>query len=470
VSVEGAAIPFEPPRPPVLAEPSNIFRVLAHLGRLRRGELDIVSVWPEWGFTAKFRKVHMLRRWLFIAISPDAVRHVLIDNAANYPKSELMERALRELVGHGMFINNGPDWAWRRELAQAAFTGAHLPALADVVPGVAAEIVARWETLPDGSVVDITAEMTAATAEVVCRGLFSVALGPRRARELALAFTAYQDEAGHLDLGFMLRLPLWARRPAPRARAAARRIHAVLESVIAERASVHPERRDYFDLLREGKDALRDAPLTAAQIRDEAAVMLLAGHETSASALSWAFYLLSQSPDVEARLVDEIADQVGGRAPLRPDLPKLRYAEAVMAETLRLYPPVAVLPREAIAEDTIRDQRIPAHSAILVPTWLIHRHADHWRQPHAFRPERFLDPAERPASRFAYLPFGVGPRTCLGASLAMMEATLFLTTLSRRFRFALPEGEIVTAVCQLTTRPKGGLRLRISRRGPVPAP
>ncbi|MDF2095691.1 cytochrome P450 [Aquibaculum arenosum] len=458
---------FEPPRPAPLVEPHEISGYLAEAHRLARGELDLISIWPEWGYSGKFRGLSVLRRWVFVALSPDAVRHVLVTNAQNYPKSDLMERALRELVGDGMFITNGANWRWRRDLAKPAFTSVQVGRMMEEVPPVAEALVKRWKDLPEGTPVSVSDAMTAATAEVVCRALFSVPLGLDRAFDLGKAFADYQEHAAPFDIGFLLRLPAAMRPPAFRSRSAAKRIHRLLDGLLEERARRSVERSDFVDLLEEGRDPQRDAPLTHEQKREEAAVMLLAGHETSASALSWTFFLLSQAPEVEARLTAELDETLGppetARAPSYDDLPRLRYTAAVVQETLRLYPPVALLPREAKQEDHIRRRKIPAQSLMLVPTWLLHRHERYWSDPHAFWPERFLDDGER-RTPFSFLPFGAGPRTCLGASFAMAEATLLLASLYRRFRFRLKPGAEVKPVCRLTLRPKGGLEMLLEHR------
>lgn len=448
-------------------EPGGLAGFVSEAQRLARGDLDLISIWPSWGYSGKFRGVSALRRWVFVALSPDAVRRVLVTNAENYPKSDLMDRALRELVGHGMFIANGANWRWRRQLAKPAFTSARVGRMMAEVPPVAESLAERWHAVAEGERVNLSDAMTAVTAEVVCRAMFSVPLGLDRALELGRAFAAYQDGAAPFDLGFLLRLPPWLRPPPLRARAAAKRIHTLLDDVLAERRRRGAPQPDFVDLLLQGQDPQRAAPLTKEQIREEATVMLLAGHETSASALTWAFYLVSQAPAVEARLHAELDQTLGpgpqGRAPLYEDLPRLRYTAAVVQEALRLYPPVALLPREAVAEDRIRGKRVPAHSLILVPTWLLHRHKHYWRKPDHFRPERFLEDGERRAP-FSFLPFGAGPRTCLGASFAMAEATLLLARLSQQFRFELPPNAKVKPVCRLTTRPEGGLEMLLHHR------
>jgi len=469
---EPAALSFEPPRPLPLVEPSGLFGYLSDALRLARGDLDLISIWPSWGFSGKFRGIPVLRRWVFVALSPDAVRHVLVTRADNYPKSDLMQRALRELVGRGMFITNGANWRWRRELAKPAFTSTQVARMVAQVPPVVEALVERWQAEPEGARVSISDAMTAVTAEIVCRAMFSVPLGLDRALELGNAFAAYQDGAAPFDLGFLMRLPPALRPPPLRARAAAKRIHRLLDGVLEERrragASQEAGGRDYVQMLLEGRDPERDAKLTHEQIREETAVMLLAGHETSASALTWAFYLVSQAPAVEARLQAELEATLGTGAAARPpnydDLPRLRYTTAIVQEALRLYPPVALLPREALAGDEIRGRKIPARSLVVVPTWLLHRHEAYWDEPHAFQPERFLEDAPRGRAPFAYLPFGAGPRTCLGASFAMAEATLLLAALGRRFRFRLPADARVEPICRLTTRPKGGLEMLLHHR------
>ena len=279
-----------------------------------------------------------------------------------------------------------------------------------------------------------------------------------------MGFERYQATLAQVDFAGMLGLPPWLPRlPAWRRRAAAALIDRVLESIIARRPASDAS-GDLLSLLLEARDPETGGMLDARQIRDELSVIVLAGHETTANALSWALYLLSEHPQVAGRLRDEVDGVLAGRPPAFDDLPRLPYTRMVIEEALRLYPPVSVISREATTDDVLCGRPIKAGSLVLVVPWLLHRHRRLWRDPDRFDPERFAPEQTRRRDRYAYVPFGAGPRRCLGGFFAMTEACLILATIAQRVSLTLRPGFRVEPRCRLTLRPARGLPMRVAPR------
>jgi cytochrome P450 len=248
------------------------------------------------------------------------------------------------------------------------------------------------------------------------------------------------------------------------------RIHAVLDGIIADyRRRGDTAEGSVIGHLLDAVDEETGQPLDDEAVRNEAAVIFMAGHETTANTLAWAWFLLSQAPDVEARLHAEIDEVLGGRAPGLGDVPRLRFTRAIIEETLRLYPPVPILAREALEEEEIRGRPVPKGSLIMVVPWLIHRHRLLWDKPDHFIPDRFLPGGTGPKSKFSYVPFSIGPRICAGLSFGLNEAILSLATLAQGFSLRLKPGHVVEPVCRLTLRPGDGLPMLLRRREAVAA-
>jgi cytochrome P450 len=330
----------------------------------------------------------------------------------------------------------------------------------------ARDVAERW-TRQEGER-DILSEMAGLTADIICRSLFGHALGAEFAREIVEGFSDYQASIGRLDLVSLLGLPEWTPRwRSPAARRATRRIHAALDRIIARhRASADGGGLSMIDGLMRARDE-RGAAMSDEGLRNEIAVLFMAGHETTANTMTWVWYLLSQAPDVEARLHAELAEVLGGREPGFADVGALPYARAVIEETMRLYPPVPILPREATRDETYNGVKIPRGSLLFVVPWLLHRHKKLWREPDCFMPERFLPGGDEPVSKYAYVPFSVGPRVCAGLSFGMTEMILCLASLAQRFRLRPRAGYVARPVCRLTLRPEGGMPMIVTPRAPV---
>lgn len=327
------------------------------------------------------------------------------------------------------------------------------------------ELRERWNR-QEGATLDILSESAELAAEIICRCLFGRNLGRDFAHQIVEGFSAYQREIDQVDLISLLGLPDWMpRRYGRSVRQAVARIHAVLDEVIES----HERRGDADEIsviqqLIDARDPETGVRLDREALRNEVAVLFMAGHETTANSLAWVWYLLSQAPDVEARLHGEIDQVLQGRAPTLTDVPKLVYARAVFEEAMRLYPPVPILPREALKEEVFEGQRIPKGSLVFVVPWLLHRHRKFWDQPDHFIPERFLGENGARISKFAYLPFSIGPRICAGMSFGLTEAILSIATLAQSLKLRLAPGATVNPVCRLTLRPENGLPMIVHRR------
>ena len=342
----------------------------------------------------------------------------------------------------------------------------HVSRLSEFVPvmvDTARETCERWARLEPLAEIDVLSEMAHLTAEIICRTVFGRRLGRDRALEVAKGFTDYQRYVGQFDLLSLLGVPDWLPRPhLPGVYRAVRRIHKVLDDLIAEhRASSGGDKDSIIGRLLDARDKETGEPLDDRALRNEAAVLLLAGHETTASSLAWTWYILSQMPEIEAKLHTELDRVLGGRPPTHADVPKLVYTRAVFEEVLRLYPPIPFLTREALRDENFHGCHIPRGSLILVCPWLLHRHRLIWHSPDHFIPERFMPGGFRPPSKFAYIPFSVGPRTCTGMAFGMTEAILCIATIAQAFMMRLRSGHRVEVACRLTIRPGERLPMQL---------
>jgi cytochrome P450 len=456
---------FVPPHPPRFAKAPPTWR------RIMLGRRNFLAMWEEEAFEYEFSAGRLFMRHVFVCNSPDSVQFAFsLKNASFERKSAQMRYALAPLIGDGLFISDGETWRKRRRIVAPIVHVSRLPEFAPVMAETAAEARDRWARLEPPSI-DALAEMAHLTAEIICRTIFGRQLGREHAHEIVDGFTEYQRVIDQTDLVSLLGLPDWfPRRYGPAVRRSVARIHAVLDGIIASYQSrQHGDEVSVIGRLLDARDQDTGEPLGADALRSEAAVLFMAGHETTANTLAWAWYLLSQMPEVEARLHAELDEVLGGRAPTLADLPQLLYTRAVLDETLRLYPPVPILPREALREESYQGTRIPKGSLVLVVPWLLHRHRKLWDKPDHFIPERFLPGGKGAPSKFAYIPFSIGPRICAGMSFGQQEALLCLATLAQAFRLRLEPGHEIKPVCRLTLRPEGGLRMRIEPRRDAPA-
>ncbi len=391
---------------------------------------------------------------------PDAIEEVLVVRNRDFIKSRGV-RLMRSFLGDGLFTAEGDLWLRQRRLMQPAFHRQRVAAYGETMAAYAARQAADWH---DGAVLDIHEEMMAVTRAIVAKTLFDADVS-EEARAIGDASEIVMEYFGKRFGSLLALLPLWLPTPANlRLRRAIRRLDEVVYRMIADRRRSPEDRGDLLSILLEAQDADDGSRMSDRQVRDEAMTLFLAGHETTAVALSWTWYLLAQHPEVDARLADELRAALGGRPPAVTDLPALRYAEMVVMESMRLYPPAYGIGREATRPTEVAGHPVPAGGVVIMPTWVVQRDARWFDEPEAFRPERWAHDAMRRLPRFAYFPFGGGPRQCIGNTFATMEATLVLAAIARRFRLALMPGQRVTPTPYITLRPEPGIRVRLEGR------
>ena len=382
------------------------------------------------------------RGWVLLS-RPDHVEYVLRENRANYVKG--YDKA-RVLLGNGLVMNEGESWLKQRRLMQPAFHRRRLAGFAGTMVEEVEETLGAWEgPASDGSAVDVGKEMTLLTQRIIVKTMFGSSVGARGER-ISRAF-----DAGMRGIEFRSQLPLWASRlPLPVNRRF-ERAFAVLDEEVRrivgecrrERAGGGEVRDDLLGMLLAARDEETGEGMDDQQVRDEVTNVYLAGHETTAVLLTWAWYLLSKHPGAARRVREEALDVAGDRPPGLEDLPKLVYTGMVIDETLRLYPSAWVLARKAVEDDEIGGYRVPAGTGLFVCPYVTHRRADLWENPEGFDPERFAAGREDGRRRYAYFPFGGGPRLCIGNNFALMEATLVVASVARRYRLDLVPGREV---------------------------
>lgn len=446
------ATSFVPPMP----MPAG--RAPTALGGLLRARRDVLSIFPADAYRRQVFTTRLPGRLILVANTPQVVREVFVTRHETYQrKSRFLEDALRPVVGGSAFIAWGADWREKRAAISPPLHPSGLAQFHDCYLRAAEEVAADFARA-EGPV-DVAAAFAAGITRVLLLAVFGPDAPRAEARIIAETFTAYQEAAEVVDLFALLGLPDvmgWLTRQ--KARRLARELRARVARLLEQAGPAGGTK-----LLAALRDARREdgtPVLTGERLLDEVVMFLLAGSEGAAITLTWTAMLAALHPATADRMAEELPD-----APPRfEDLGSFAYTRAVIQESMRLYPPVAVFARQAAKPDRIRRWDIRKDDIVLAVPWLLHRHEALWEAPHAFRPERFLGEAARQRVRFSYLPFGIGPRICAGAAFGMTEVTVFAAILFRRFRFALAPGFVPRPNCRLALRPKGGMRLLVSPR------
>lgn len=463
------------------------------LGRLLKGLHSWLGLLSDVDFQIPIGSVRFLGLNLFLVNEPKAVKQVMVDAVEDFPKHPYTLWILEPLIGRAIFSVNGAEWARQRRLVDQAFQVAQLrevlPQMQGAVDALSERLESQGDAQPGRSgVVNIDTEMTLVAADVIVRTILSRPLREAEAAIIFQAFARYQRRAGQALILRLLRLPQeWLQSYLARH---ARMIRSWIGDEIEARLACdhgdgargqHTKIRNSQDLLQalieardpQADDLEVDGRFSSQELVDQVCFLFLAGHETSASALGMAVYLLGRFPEVQQRLRAEVLEVLGSRAgaPDRPltfeDLRQLSYGAAIFNETLRLYPPVSFFIREARTDAELAGSRCPFRALVTVSPWVIQRHGQHWSEPNVFRPERFLPgatPEDRRWARDAFLPYGLGPRKCPGAAFAQQEALLVLAELVRRFQ-VLPEVDHQPElVARLTLRSRTGIKVRLVRR------
>jgi len=404
----------------------------------------------------------LLGKRIYFVNDAEYVKRILLDNVANYPKSHTYRNNLRPFLGDGLLLSEGDFWKRQRKLAQPAFHLRRLKALAATMAECAAELPRGWR---HGEVIDVMQAMNAVTMEIVARTLFGADVSADIA-EVGEAMGILQEETGRVSLLAFFDLPEFVTRPRSRRfREAVATLDAIVHRIVVARRASGETHDDLLSMLLEARDEETGEGMTDRQLRDELVTLFLAGHETTAIALTWTFHLLSQNPRAEAILQGEVDAALGDlAAPGFDDLERIPYARMVAEEAMRLYPPAYVFSRRAAAEDRLGPYRMPAGAHIVISPYALHRRPDYWPEPEQFWPERFAPGARTDRPKLAYLPFGGGPRVCIGNAFAMMEHAIVLAAVVRRWRLESIPGREVRTEPRITLRPRGGLQMRALHR------
>jgi cytochrome P450 len=400
----------------------------------------------------------------FIVNDPAGIRHILVDNADNYIKGNIEQRI--DAASSGEVFSAGEEWRDRRRTMSSILDYRSLPGNSSVILESTQSLLDRWSRLQPGTVIEVSAEMSLLTLEIISRLIFSSdSADMASAMERTFAGTQSDPLFDLLDFAPLLDRP-WAAYKRYRMRRGFRDLTTAIDRLITKRAHEKPpERGDLLGrLLRERDPAFR-RPLSAEEIHTQIITVIGAGHQSVALALTWTWYLLSLHPTVEGRLQAELDAVLAGRSPSVEDIPRLPYTRTIIEESLRMYSPFPIMAwRGALADDEVCGVKIPRGATVTIVPWVLHRHAKLWDYPDRFDPERFSPQRSAGRSRYAYLPFGTGPRVCIGASFAMMEITLILASLAQRYRLCILPDHPVEPQGLVTLRPRYGLKASLESR------
>ena len=427
------------------------------IGNMPLASRDPLAVFSKWA--AEFGDIFYYRAaWIHVYFlnHPDLIEAVLVRNYQNFLKDHVIRKS-RWFFGDGLLTNEGESWLRQRRLSQPAFHRERIASYARIMTGYTTQMLDRWESESVGNTpFDIHNEMMQLTLRIVVRALFNVEAEQIGAISKAMNILLRNSS------GLRMLLPPVARYlPTPAMiefRRSVRQLDETVYRIIATRRRDESDSGDLLSMLMQARDE-DGSRMSDKQLRDEVMTFLLAGHETTALALSWTWHLLAQHPEAEDQLQSELERVLGGRVPEFSDLPKLAYGERVIKESMRLYPPAWSLARTVISDFELRGYKIPAAANVVMSPWIMHHDPRYFADPQRFDPDRWLPERMQKLPRFAYFPFGGGPRQCIGNSFAMMEATLLLATIAQRFRFRAVTGEPVIPIPSFTLRPKNGITM-----------
>ncbi|HEX7872981.1 MAG TPA: cytochrome P450 [Sphingobium sp.] len=453
--------PFTPPYPVPHKSKASLFK------RFLTGWTSWIHTLFERSYTMKMGEVHLPRLDFYIANELSIVEQVMTDATREFPKHRFLSDFVEPLIGQSVFNTNGKVWDDQRRMINPAFAHTNLKRVYELMSDAVGDMLRHLKAQDDGAIIDIDPVMTHVTADVIFRTMFSVSLDRDEALRIHHAFTRFQRNAQPGAMLHLYGLPSFGFPK--RALKASAEIHAVFAPLVRARYDAfqrgeRPEKPDILHSLLEARHPETGEPFGFQELIDQIALIFLAGHETSASALSWALYLLSESPDLQETLYGEVV-AAAGDGPIGFDhLKGMDGVRNLFRETLRLYPPIGFFARAITRPTVMRDKNLKPGAMIVISPWLIQRNRENFVCPHSFDPDRFTRPEEAEAVKAAYMPFGKGPRICVGAGFAQQEAMLVLAEIIRAFRLVYPKGPKPEPVSRLTLRPKKGVRLELRRR------
>ncbi|EAK1851338.1 TPA: cytochrome P450 [Campylobacter jejuni] len=401
---------------------------------------------------------------LYVINDTKEVKRMMVDEVREFPKSAFLHELLSPLLGESIFTTNGEVWKKQRELLRPSFEMTRINKVFNLMSEAVADMMDRFSKYPNHAVIEVDEAMTFITADVIFRTIMSSKLDEEKGKKILNAFVTFQEQSVHTAMRRMFRFPKWLSYVlGDRKRAKAGDvIRQVLSDIIKPRYDMadNAEFEDILGSLLLVVDADTNKRFSFEEILDQVAMLFLAGHETTASSLTWTLYLLSLYPKEQEKAYEEITQVLQGGAIEISHLRQFKYLTNIFKESLRLYPPVGFFAREAKKDTQVRDKLIKKGSGVVIAPWLIHRHEEFWTNPHGFNPSRF----EGEYKKDAYLPFGVGERICIGQGFAMQEAILILANILKTYKLELEEGFVPDVVGRLTVRSANGMRIKFSKR------
>lgn len=445
-----------------LDHPAEQLRPLRFLRTLIRNPLE---TWPKALFEERSLWLNFASRPLLFVMDPALVEEVLVARADIFPKAPIVQRAIGAAVGtKSIFTAEGADWRWQRRASSPPFRHSTILGFVPAMERAASDMAGKLAAARPGEPVDLAEAMMETTFEVIVATMLS-GRGQFDTERFGAEISHYFETVGWVAALTVLRLPMWLPYPGKRrARAGNRFLKAEMARVVAERRARPSETPDLLDALIAAKDPETGRAMTDMELADNLLTFVVAGHETTALALTWAFWLTANAPDVEERLLAEIAEVAGTGTIGTDHVDRLVYTKQVIQEAMRLFPPAPLIPRIAAEDVRLGEIEVKARTPVYVPVYAIHRHRLLWEAPESFVPERFAPEKARGYARGAYLPFGAGPRICIGAAFALIEAVVIFATILRSVKLSVLPGHRPKPNTRLTLRPDGGMPMFAARR------
>jgi cytochrome P450 len=447
---------------PAPAPPRERLSLLQFLGTLQD---NAIGIFTEEAYEEAIVQRKVLGRHVFIVSDPALIKHVMLDNVANYEKTEIVRRVLEPGLGKGLITLEKDTWRRHRRTMAPSFDHRSIAGYIPIMTAASEDMLAGWDRLVPTSRVDIEHAMMEVTLHIISRTMFS-SDSNSIVRIMGGAAGRYQARVRPNVLD-MFGFPDWlaGRRRARLAKQTFAEFDATIDRLIEERVrNAGNAPKDLLGRLIAARDEQTGGGMSAQEVRDHVITIFMAGHETTAMAMTWTLFLLSAHPAEEAKLHAELHSALGGRAPTAEDLPKLNYTRMVVEESMRIYPPVPSMEREALAEDELAGRLVPKGSTVIISPWVIHRHKKLWDNPGQFDPQRFSPENSAGRARFSYLPFGGGQRICIGAAFATTEAIVLLATIAQRYQLRLVPGHKVEPQGLITLRARHGMQMLLTRR------
>lgn len=451
---------FVPPHPRPMPALPSLLRVLWH------GDGNLLELLPAAAYRFDVGNLGYSRRSTVLFNHPDLVREIMRDEQGVFPKSDLMVNALEPLIGDSIFVTDGDRWRRQRAMIDPAFSHMRIGLAFDAMQAAVGDHMRQMvEDAAQGKVFSADLAMSHLTADIICRTTFSTRLDSRVAYEVFEDFTEFERSVAQVDIFRLIFQPAWAEAPQPEpVLAACRRIRAHMGTLIDSHLAADADFDDIASAVIAARDSDTGQPFSREELIDQLGVFFLAGHETTASVLTWVLYILAMQPEWVARLRAEIDAVVGDGDIAFEHIKKLPLVKAVFRETLRLYPPITFIPRVALEATRVGPRKLKRGALVMIAPWTLHRHRAYWDSPNAFKPERFLPENEHALVQGAYIPFGQGPHLCVGAGFAQTESILIIASLVRGFDFERVDNAPVRPAARLTTRPTEQIRLHVRPR------